>query len=438
LNNNCINNKGLFTLKNLNGSIANTKIELDKKQKYSVNHIKDENETISFNFQTTNQKNHENQNEIETVEKEKVCLNAFQRLKDSLSKKQNTNTQESEVKMCSFNLTTEERLKTTSNKDKDFFEEISFISQVDEKKINTPKKTTTAKKIQSPNHSKNKSFKDLKKNLNFMNMSISQKTCESFFSNQSQSIKSIDFNNFNKSKENSLVQSKKKKEIMTNSDSASLLNLVPVSSDKKLTESIKSFNFYAISTPKNEKSFNNQELIKENIIKTTHKETDNDFKNENENYYEVKIDINENDFIPSPVFDIEFVQNLIENDSNYQPKFTEFNNLKTQLKEFDFCYETFIRTRALYLDWMMEISEDFGFKRDTFHFAVNYFDRYLIKKRFSVKKSQLKLLSSSCLLIASKLEEIQIPRAEEYVNSSNSEFKIEELMYLEIQVSQVS
>jgi len=42
--------------------------------------------------------------------------------------------------------------------------------------------------------------------------------------------------------------------------------------------------------------------------------------------------------------------------------------------------------RQILLDWMMEVAEEFGLKRETYHIAVSTVDRYLsvklhIKKR---------------------------------------------------------
>lgn len=33
--------------------------------------------------------------------------------------------------------------------------------------------------------------------------------------------------------------------------------------------------------------------------------------------------------------------------------------------------------RAILIDWMMEVSMEFTLKRETFHYALNYVDRYL-------------------------------------------------------------
>jgi cyclin A len=33
--------------------------------------------------------------------------------------------------------------------------------------------------------------------------------------------------------------------------------------------------------------------------------------------------------------------------------------------------------RSILLDWMMEVSSEFAMKRETFHYSVNYVDRYL-------------------------------------------------------------
>ena len=98
---------------------------------------------------------------------------------------------------------------------------------------------------------------------------------------------------------------------------------------------------------------------------------------------------------------------------------------------------------------MSEISEDFGFKRDTFYLAIDYLDKYTYIKAMKTKFysnwvnlflncNNMKRLAAGCLLISSKIEEIQIPRAIEYISVNNDEtFTVELLMEIEKDVLKV-
>lgn len=120
--------------------------------------------------------------------------------------------------------------------------------------------------------------------------------------------------------------------------------------------------------------------------------------------------------------------------------------------------------RAILLDWMMEVSEEFGLKRETFHIAVNLIDRYL-SVQLSVKKREFQLIGVTCLYIAAKLEvirqagrhtsslnpialliimrvacsqEVLPPSIEDFVSSTNNGYSPQEINLKEINVLQVA
>lgn len=62
--------------------------------------------------------------------------------------------------------------------------------------------------------------------------------------------------------------------------------------------------------------------------------------------------------------------------------------------------------RAILFDWMMEVCSEFTLKRETFHLATNYIDRYLSKKYF-IDKRKLQLIGLASMYIASKIEVIK-------------------------------
>lgn len=59
--------------------------------------------------------------------------------------------------------------------------------------------------------------------------------------------------------------------------------------------------------------------------------------------------------------------------------------------------------RAVLLDWLMEVSDEFGLKRETFFYAMNYIDRYLAEVE-DVPKNQFQLIGLTALHLAAKTE----------------------------------
>ena len=59
--------------------------------------------------------------------------------------------------------------------------------------------------------------------------------------------------------------------------------------------------------------------------------------------------------------------------------------------------------RAILIDWMIEVAEEFGMKRTTLYSSVSYVDRYLSSVP-TVNKSQLQLIGTTALLVAYKME----------------------------------
>jgi hypothetical protein len=58
---------------------------------------------------------------------------------------------------------------------------------------------------------------------------------------------------------------------------------------------------------------------------------------------------------------------------------------------------------------MMEVCDDFGLKRETYHQAVCLLDIFLTREQ--VAREKLQLAATACLFIATKHEEVQITRA---------------------------
>jgi hypothetical protein len=127
---------------------------------------------------------------------------------------------------------------------------------------------------------------------------------------------------------------------------------------------------------------------------------------------------------PETIYDLTFYKNLIENNSKIK-KINYKNILKNQKK---IKWEDRLHTMV----WMMEICEEFAFKRDTFHYACNYFDNYLTFGNEKIKnKKTLELIGITCISISGKIEEVQIPKLKEYANSIDESFEIKDIIDME-------
>ena len=58
--------------------------------------------------------------------------------------------------------------------------------------------------------------------------------------------------------------------------------------------------------------------------------------------------------------------------------------------------------RAILVDWLVEVSEEYKLCADTLYQAVNYIDRFLSLQ--TAQRSQLQLIGVSCMWIAAKYE----------------------------------
>ena len=63
--------------------------------------------------------------------------------------------------------------------------------------------------------------------------------------------------------------------------------------------------------------------------------------------------------------------------------------------------------RSILIDWLVEVAEEYRLVPDTLYLAVNYIDRFLA--HVPVNRSKLQLVGVTCMLIASKYEEIHPP-----------------------------
>ena len=128
--------------------------------------------------------------------------------------------------------------------------------------------------------------------------------------------------------------------------------------------------------------------------------------------------------VPETVYDLTFYQNLIDNSKKI--KKINYNNILKNQKKVKWV------DRLHTLCWMMQICEEFAFKRDTYHYACDYFDHYLAFSKEKIKNANiLQLIGITCISISGKIEEVQIPKLKEYANSIDDIFGIKDIIEME-------
>lgn len=86
--------------------------------------------------------------------------------------------------------------------------------------------------------------------------------------------------------------------------------------------------------------------------------------------------------------------------------------------------------RAVLLDWLIEVSANYTFKISTFHYAVNYIDRYLSVVP-NVQKSNFQLIGLTALVLATKLEELVVLSLSDFAVSASNVFSVETIKKME-------
>ncbi|XWS16396.1 hypothetical protein CRYUN_Cryun34aG0083600 [Craigia yunnanensis] len=88
--------------------------------------------------------------------------------------------------------------------------------------------------------------------------------------------------------------------------------------------------------------------------------------------------------------------------------------------------------RGILVDWLVEVSEEYKLVPDTLYLAVYLIDWFLSQNY--IERRRLQLLGITCMLIASKYEEMCTPRVEEFCFITDNTYTREEVLKMESQV----
>lgn len=90
--------------------------------------------------------------------------------------------------------------------------------------------------------------------------------------------------------------------------------------------------------------------------------------------------------------------------------------------------------RAILIDWLVEVQENFELFHETLYLAVKMTDHYLSKT--PVHREMLQLVGSTAMLIASKFEERSPPCVDDFLYICDDAYKREELISMEASILQ--
>jgi len=97
----------------------------------------------------------------------------------------------------------------------------------------------------------------------------------------------------------------------------------------------------------------------------------------------------------------------------------------------DFAPETEVnqQMRAILIDWLIEVVEEYALKMETLFLAVNYIDRVLERK--PVARATLQLVGVTCLFVACKYEEIHPPLVDDFVYITDNTYTRDNIIQTE-------
>ncbi|XP_069679168.1 G1/S-specific cyclin-D2-like [Periplaneta americana] len=117
------------------------------------------------------------------------------------------------------------------------------------------------------------------------------------------------------------------------------------------------------------------------------------------------------------------LQNLLNTEEKYSPSSSYFECVQTDITP---------QMRKIVAEWMLEVCEDQKCQEEVFPLAMNYVDRFL--SVCHIKKTQLQLLGTTCLLLSSKLREPRPLSAELLVYYTDNSISTDDLWGWELLV----
>ena len=133
---------------------------------------------------------------------------------------------------------------------------------------------------------------------------------------------------------------------------------------------------------------------------------------------------NENIQIPIEYIDSIYYNLLLEEEIGIESK-AEYNYMKNQ-------NEINEQMRSILIDWILDVHFKFGFTDETLFMTINIIDRYLTIEK--ITRNKLQLLGITSLMIACKHEEIDLPKANDFIYITDNAYNRKEVFIMENEI----
>jgi cyclin B len=94
--------------------------------------------------------------------------------------------------------------------------------------------------------------------------------------------------------------------------------------------------------------------------------------------------------------------------------------------------EIHVKMRRVLVDWLIDVHMKFKLKPETLFMTVNLIDRYT--QNHQVKRKNYQLIGVTCMLIASKYEEIYPPFLKDFIYITDQAYTKEQVVETEVAI----
>ena len=148
--------------------------------------------------------------------------------------------------------------------------------------------------------------------------------------------------------------------------------------------------------------------------------SENDSDKKIKKYFDIS-KIENNVQIPKEYINVIYNNLLTEENLGIFPK-AEYNYMKNQ-KEIN------EKMRSILVDWIIDVHFKFGFTDETLFMTISIIDRYLSVNQ--ITRTNFQLLGITALMIASKHEEIDLPKIDDFIYITDNAYVKDEVIKME-------
>jgi len=92
------------------------------------------------------------------------------------------------------------------------------------------------------------------------------------------------------------------------------------------------------------------------------------------------------------------------------------------------------KMRAVLIDWLVEVHNQFKLLQETLYMTIYIIDRYMTLDGMSIKRSKFQLLGVAAMFTASKVEEMYAPEINDFVYITDNAFSAAEIRQMELKI----